>query len=90
MSYGILLRLFRSPHEDEQIVPFIPTLGSWAAGVVLETGRRSSFKPGDLVHGEWKHRQTAITDAALYQSIRRRISYNGLHRSGALRSRGSP
>jgi len=56
------LRLFRPPREGENLVPFFPhTLGSWAAGVVRKVGsdvRR--FKPGDLVHGEWKHRQTAV------------------------------
>jgi threonine dehydrogenase-like Zn-dependent dehydrogenase len=63
------LRLFRPPKDDEHIAPFYPhTLGSWAAGVVLETGPQvTRFKPGDFVHGEWKHRQTAlIREAALY------------------------
>jgi threonine dehydrogenase-like Zn-dependent dehydrogenase len=63
------LRLFRPSRDDEHIAPFYPhTLGSWAAGVVEAVGpdvRR--FRPGDLVHGEWKHRQTAIKpEAALY------------------------
>jgi len=56
------LRLFRPPRADEQIAPFFPhTMGSWAAGVVRKVGpdvRR--FRPGDLVHGEWKHRETVI------------------------------
>lgn len=56
------LRLFRSPEAGEQIAPFFPhTLGSWAAGFVVKTGpavRR--FRPGDRVHGEWKHRETII------------------------------
>jgi threonine dehydrogenase-like Zn-dependent dehydrogenase len=65
------LRLFRAPAPEsgEQIAPFYPhTLGSWAAGVVLKTGPQAvGFKPGDFVHGEWKHRQTALlADASLY------------------------
>jgi threonine dehydrogenase-like Zn-dependent dehydrogenase len=63
------LRLFRPPEAGEQITPFYPhTLGSWAAGVVLRTGSEVvCFKPGDFVHGEWKHRQTALLmDTALY------------------------
>jgi threonine dehydrogenase-like Zn-dependent dehydrogenase len=56
------LRLFRFPEAGEQIAPFFPhTLGSWAAGIVVKTGpavRR--FRPGDRVHGEWKHRETII------------------------------
>ncbi len=56
------LRLFRPPHEEEKIAPFFPhTMGSWAAGIVRQVGpgvRR--FRPGDRVHGEWKHRETAI------------------------------
>ena len=63
------LRLFRPPRPDEQIKPFFPhAMGSWAAGVVRKVGpdvRR--FRPGDLVHGEWRHRQTAIkTEDTLY------------------------
>jgi 2-desacetyl-2-hydroxyethyl bacteriochlorophyllide A dehydrogenase len=64
------LRLFRSPGEGESVAPFYPhTLGSWAAGVVLKVGPDvRTFQPGDLVHGEWKHRQTALkTEAALYR-----------------------
>ena len=56
------LRLFRPPREDEQVAPYYPhTLGSWAAGVVRAVGPAvRAFKPGDFVHGEWKHRETAI------------------------------
>jgi threonine dehydrogenase-like Zn-dependent dehydrogenase len=64
------LRLFRPPGEGESVAPFYPhTLGSWAAGVVLKVGPEvRTFQPGDLVHGEWKHRQTALkTEAALYR-----------------------
>lgn len=57
-----VLRLFRAPHDGESIAPFFPhTLGSWAAGIVRAVGpdvRR--YRLGDMVHGEWKHRQTAI------------------------------
>ena len=56
------LRLFRPAREDEEPAPFFPhTLGSWASGVVFKVGAEvSRYKPGDLVHGEWKHRQTAL------------------------------
>lgn len=56
------LRLFRPARAGEEPVPFFPhTLGSWAAGVVYKVGTGvSRYKPGDLVHGEWKHRQTAL------------------------------
>ena len=56
------LRLFRPPEEGESVVPFYPhTLGSWAAGVVITVGPEvRNLKPGDLVHGEWKHRQTVL------------------------------
>ena len=56
------LRLFRPAREGEEVVPFFPhTLGSWASGVVCKVGDGvSRYKPGDLVHGEWKHRQTAL------------------------------
>jgi threonine dehydrogenase-like Zn-dependent dehydrogenase len=63
------LRLFRPVREDEELAPFFPhTLGSWAAGVVSRVGAGvSRYKPGDLVHGEWKHRQTALVmEAKLY------------------------
>ncbi len=63
------LRLFRPAHEDENPVPFFPhTLGSWASGEVLKVGDSvTRFKPGDLVHGEWKHRQTVLVkEDALY------------------------
>lgn len=56
------LRLFRPLHDGEQIRPFYPhPLGSWAAGVVTQIGPEvQRFKPGDVVHGEWVHRQTAL------------------------------
>lgn len=56
------LRLFRPPRDGEAVTPFYPhTLGSWAAGEVIKVGSGvTRFKPGDLVHGEWKHRQTAL------------------------------
>jgi threonine dehydrogenase-like Zn-dependent dehydrogenase len=63
------LRLFRPLREDEAVAPFYPhTLGSWAAGVVEAVGPDVKyFRPGDPVHGEWKHRETAIKpEAALY------------------------
>jgi threonine dehydrogenase-like Zn-dependent dehydrogenase len=63
------LRLFRPAHEDEELTPFFPhTLGSWASGMVCKVGAGvSRYKPGDLVHGEWKHRQTALlTEDKLY------------------------
>jgi threonine dehydrogenase-like Zn-dependent dehydrogenase len=58
------LRLFRSPGAGEQVAPFFPhTLGSWAAGVVERVGPDvTRFRPGDLVHGEWKHRETVTRD----------------------------
>jgi threonine dehydrogenase-like Zn-dependent dehydrogenase len=64
------LRLFRPPGDGEKVAPFYPhTLGSWAAGVVRKVGPDVRvLKPGDLVHGEWKHRQTVIkTQKALYR-----------------------
>src|SRR6185369_16169888 len=64
------LRLFRSPGDGESVTPFYPhTLGSWAAGVVLKVGPEvRNLKPGDMVHGEWKHRQTILKpEAALYR-----------------------
>jgi threonine dehydrogenase-like Zn-dependent dehydrogenase len=64
------LRLFRPPEQAESVAPFYPhTLGSWAAGVVLKVGPEvHHLKPGDLVHGEWKHRQTALKkEEALYR-----------------------
>src|SRR5215510_5844155 len=56
------LRLFRPPGDRESVAPFYPhTLGSWAAGVVLQVGPEvHTLQSGDRVHGEWKHRQTAI------------------------------
>ena len=60
-SSGTRLAPFPPPEPDEQIAPFYPhTLGS-GAGVVTAVGPEvKRFKPGDLVHGEWKHRQTAL------------------------------
>jgi threonine dehydrogenase-like Zn-dependent dehydrogenase len=63
------LRLFRPLHEDEVVAPFYPhTLGSWAAGVVEAVGPDvKRMRPGDCVHGEWKHRETALKpEAVLY------------------------
>jgi threonine dehydrogenase-like Zn-dependent dehydrogenase len=63
------LRLFRPPDAGEQAVPFYPhTVGSWAAGVVEAVGPLvRSFASGDWVHGEWKHRETALKpESALY------------------------
>ena len=63
------LRLFRPLREGEVISPYFPhRMGSWAAGVVVRVGPKvSRVKPGDRVHGEWKHRQTAIMpEGALY------------------------
>jgi len=56
------LRLFRPPEKGERVSPFFPhSLGSWATGVVVAAGPTvTRLKPGDLVHGEWKHRQTAV------------------------------
>ena len=56
------LRLFRKPGPGEQVAPFFPhTIGSWAAGVVVQVGPDVvHYRPGDLVHGEWKHRETVI------------------------------
>jgi threonine dehydrogenase-like Zn-dependent dehydrogenase len=56
------LRLFRSLREGEEAAPFFPhKVGSWASGVVIRVGPEvRRFKPGDRVHGEWRHRQTAI------------------------------
>ncbi len=56
------LRLFRSLRDDEVPAPFFPhPTGSWAGGVVIKVGPEvHRFRPGDHVHGEWKHRQTAI------------------------------
>ena len=56
------LRLFRPLGEGEVIEPYFPhRMGSWAAGVVERVGPEVvRAKPGDRVHGEWKHRQTAI------------------------------
>jgi threonine dehydrogenase-like Zn-dependent dehydrogenase len=58
------LRLFRSPEGGESIAPFFPhTLGSWSAGIVEQVGPEvRQFRPGDQVHGEWKHRETMLLD----------------------------
>ena len=60
--FDLEMRLFRPPREDETIAPFYPhTVGSWAAGVVAAVGPEvTRFRPGDWVHGEWKHRETAL------------------------------
>ena len=57
-----VLRLFRPPRDDEHVSPYYPhTMGSWAAGVVRAVGPTvRAFKPGSFVHGDWKHRETAI------------------------------
>jgi threonine dehydrogenase-like Zn-dependent dehydrogenase len=63
------LRVFRPPRAGEPVAPFFPhTLGSWAAGVVEAIGPEvGRWQVGDVVHGEWKHRQTAIKpEAKLY------------------------
>lgn len=63
------LRLFRAPRRDERIKPYYPhRMGSWAAGVVTEVGPEvRRYKPGDRVHGDWRHCQTAILpEGALY------------------------
>lgn len=56
------MRAFRPLREDEEAEPFFPhKMGSWAVGVVTKVGPEvSSLRPGDQVHGQWKHRQTAI------------------------------
>ncbi len=56
------LRLFRPLPGDEKTEPFFPhKMGSWAVGVVTKVGPDvRTFKPGDRVHGGWKHRQTVI------------------------------
>ena len=66
-----VLRLFRPPEAGEVIKPFFPHgLGSWAAGVVLAVGPKvKALRPGNLVHGEWKHRQTAVMDEARLDAV---------------------
>jgi threonine dehydrogenase-like Zn-dependent dehydrogenase len=65
------LRLFRPIEAGEKIEPFYPhTLGSWAAGKVIAVGPGvEKFKPGDLVHGEWKHRQTMLLPEKLLYPV---------------------
>ena len=65
------LRLFRKPGPGEAVAPFFPhTLGSWAAGIVLQVGPEvTRFKPGDLVHGEWKHRETILKQEDLLYPV---------------------
>lgn len=66
-----VLRVFRPPEEGETVAPFFPhTLGSWAAGIVKQVGSQVQLlAPGDRVHGEWKHRQTAIKEQGAVYSI---------------------
>jgi 2-desacetyl-2-hydroxyethyl bacteriochlorophyllide A dehydrogenase len=66
------LRLFRTVEPGEEIAPFYPhTLGSWSAGVVSTVGPGvMKFKPGDPVHGEWKHRQTMLLPEKLLYPVR--------------------
>jgi threonine dehydrogenase-like Zn-dependent dehydrogenase len=62
-------RVFRPLGVDEQSKPFFPhTLGSWAVGIVGKVGADvTGFAVGDRVHGEWKHRETALmNESALY------------------------
>jgi threonine dehydrogenase-like Zn-dependent dehydrogenase len=56
------LRAFRPLRDGEEPAPFFPhKMGSWAVGVVTRVGSDvTKFKPGDRVHGAWKHRQTVI------------------------------
>src|SRR5437667_6555996 len=64
-----VLRLFRPPRVGEHIAPYYPhTLGSWAAGRVRKVGPTvQHLKPGDLVHGAWKHRQSVTApESTLY------------------------
>jgi threonine dehydrogenase-like Zn-dependent dehydrogenase len=63
------LRLFRPPLDGERAAAFYPRpLGSWAAGNVQAVGPRvTRWQPGDRVHGNWPHRQTAmLPEEALY------------------------
>lgn len=66
-----VLRVFRPLEPGENVAPFFPhTLGSWAAGVVKQVGPEvRGLKVGDRVHGEWKHRQTAVkAEEAVYRT----------------------
>ena len=86
--FDLDLRLFRPPHDDEKIAPFFPhTMGSWAAGIVRQVGPAvRTLRPGDRVHGEWKHRETSIKpEAALYPiPSQARWRDDGLHRPGPI------
>jgi threonine dehydrogenase-like Zn-dependent dehydrogenase len=88
------LRVFRPLSEGEQVAPFFPhKMGSWAAGVVVRVGPDADkFKPGDRVHGEWKHRQTVtvpeedlypikegVADEAMVFSDPARFALAGIH-----------
>lgn len=70
-----VLRLFRPPGEGEKVEPFFPhKMGSWAAGVVIRVGPEvRKFRPGDRVHGEWKHRQTVIKSEDEVYAIKDRV-----------------
>ena len=56
------LRLFRKPGPGEQVAPFLSShAGLLGRGVVVKVGPQvTRFKPGDPVHGEWKHRETIL------------------------------
>ena len=65
------LRLFRPPEQDEGLKPFFPH--DWAPGRRASwspSARKSMpLRPGDLVHGEWKHRQTAVMAEARLHAV---------------------
>jgi threonine dehydrogenase-like Zn-dependent dehydrogenase len=66
------LRLFRQPMEGERLEPFFPhRLGSWAVGKVVSVGPEvKRFREGDLVHGEWQHRQTSLMREIKLHSVK--------------------